>query len=106
MMVAKGDPSRSSAAGAEMFLEMLLVDRGASANTREAYQRDLVDFGKFQRARGVDPAAVGDADIRAYLSDLAARDMAPRTVARRLSTLRQFFQFLASEGIRTGTPRR
>ena len=107
-MVAKGDPSRSSAAGAEawleMFLEMLLVDRGASANTREAYQRDLVDFGKFQRARGVDPAAVGDADIRAYLSDLAARDMEPRTVARRLSTLRQFFQFLASEGIRTDDP--
>lgn len=106
--MAKVGPSVALAGGVdawlETFLEMLLVDRGASANTREAYARDLRDFGEFQRARGVDPVVVAAADIRAYLSDLAARDMAPRTVARRLSTLRQYFQFLASEGIRPDDP--
>jgi integrase/recombinase XerD len=83
---------------------MLLVDRGVSPNTLEAYRRDLLDFDDFQRARGIDPPNARDADIRAYLSRLARRGMAARTVARRLSALRQYFRFLLSEGIRADDP--
>lgn len=88
----------------ETFLEMLLVDRGVSPNTLEAYRRDLLDFDDFQRSRGIDPPSARDADIRAYLSHLARRGMAARTVARRLSALRQYFRFLLSEGIRADDP--
>ena len=36
----------------ESFLEMLAAERGAAANTQQAYERDLNDFGKFLGARG------------------------------------------------------
>ncbi len=51
----------------ESFLEMLAAERGAAANTRQAYERDLNDFGTFLEARGkaIDRARVED--LRAYL---------------------------------------
>ena len=42
--------------------------------------------------------------IRGYLASLAAADMAPRTQARRLSALRQFYKYLAAEGRRSDDP--
>ncbi|GAB5467137.1 MAG: tyrosine recombinase [Rhodospirillales bacterium] len=87
----------------EAFLEMLAAERGAAANTLEAYRRDLDDAANLL---GGDPALFeADAEgIRRYLSDLAARGMAPRTQARRLSCLRQFYAFLVSEELRDEDP--
>ena len=83
---------------------MLIAERGAARNTVEAYRRDLDDFARFLAARG---RALEDADaglIRAYLAALAGRGGAPRTAARRLSAMRQFHRFLASEGVRRDDP--
>ncbi|WP_328702998.1 site-specific tyrosine recombinase XerD [Arenibaculum pallidiluteum] len=87
----------------EAFLDMLVAERGAAENTREAYERDLVDAAAFLRGRGVALEAAGTEDLRAYLARLAA-DSALRTAARRLSALRQFFRFLVSEGMRAEDP--
>src|ERR671918_585370 len=78
----------------EAFLEMLMAERGAARNTFAAYQRDLGHFAAFAGARGKSIEAAQSVDLRAYLADLARAAMSPRTVARRLSTLRQFFRFL------------
>jgi integrase/recombinase XerD len=87
----------------ESFLEMLAAERGASPNTLKAYQADLADFVEFQRCSG--GRADADADgVAAYMADLAARSLSPRTAARRLSCLRQFHRFLAREGLRTDDP--
>ncbi len=88
----------------ESFLEMLVAERGAAANTYEAYGRDLTDFAGFlsRRGRAVHQACV--ADLRAYLGQLADAGLAPRTAARRLSTLRQFHRFLFGEGLRADDP--
>ncbi len=88
----------------ESFLEMLVAERGAAANTHEAYGRDLRDFAGFlaRRGRAVDRA--GAADLRAYLGHLTDAGLAPRTAARRLSTLRQFHRFLFGEGLRADDP--
>jgi len=83
---------------------MLAAERGASANTIDAYRRDLEDVAAFAAARGRE---VEDADaemVRGYLAKLAAAGMAPRTAARRLSALRQFFRFLYAEGVRGDDP--
>jgi integrase/recombinase XerD len=83
---------------------MLRAERNAAHNTIEAYQRDLADFAAFLGRRGVE-LSVGDADaIRAYLAKLHRAGMAPRTAARRLSAIRQFFRFLIGEGIRSDDP--
>jgi integrase/recombinase XerD len=88
----------------ESFLEMLLSERNAAANTREAYGCDLKEFARFAARRGT---ALGSADaktIRDYLASLAAAGMAVRTQSRRLSALRQFFKYLAAENRRSDDP--
>ncbi len=88
----------------EPFLEMMVAERGASENTRAAYARDLRDYSQFLDNRNSSAdKAVAD-DIRAYLSDLAARQTKPATAARRLSAIRQFHRFLYDEGLRGDDP--
>lgn len=87
-----------------LFLDMQAVERGASANTLEAYRRDLDDFAAFLKARGAGLADAGTADIRAFLADLSDRGFAATTVARRLSAVRQFYRFLFAEGHRGDDP--
>lgn len=86
----------------ERFLEMLTAERGAAALTIEAYRRDLADLDAFLKDKPV--AAASAEDLRGYLARQEATGMAPRTQARRLSALRQFFKFLISEGIRQDDP--
>jgi integrase/recombinase XerD len=83
------------------FLEMLAAERGAAVNTLESYRRDLARFAAFLRK---DPADATPDDIRKYLKSLAGLGMAPSTSARHLSTLRQFYRFLFSEGLRPDNP--
>ena len=88
----------------ESFLEMLLAERGAAANTVESYQRDLAALARFVARRG---AAMADAEtkhLRAYLNHLAGRGLAPSSAARQLTAMRQFFRFLLAEGVRTDDP--
>ncbi|HTW28567.1 MAG TPA: site-specific tyrosine recombinase XerD [Acetobacteraceae bacterium] len=88
----------------EAFLEMLAAERGAAANTIAAYAGDLTDFGAAAVARGEAPAAASAETLRDYLADMTDVGLAPRTAARRLSCLRQFFRFLAREGVRADDP--
>ena len=93
---AGGDPH------VEAFLEMLSAERGAARNTLAAYASDLADFAGFLAPAG--PASASPAEISAYLSRLSAAGLSARTAARRLSALRQFFRFLAQEGMRADDP--
>ena len=85
-------------------MEMLVAERGAAANTVEAYGRDLADFSGFMRRRRRAPEDAGADDVRAYLSVLADSGLDSRTGARRLSALRQFFRFLFASGVRSDDP--
>ncbi|HER25873.1 MAG TPA: recombinase XerD, partial [Rhodospirillales bacterium] len=80
--MAKPQPHRS----VENFLEMLLVERGAAANTIESYGRDLNDFAVFSSARKRNPEDADARIIRGYLKKMSRLGMAPSTTARRLST--------------------
>ena len=86
------------------FLEMLVAERNAAANTEAAYRRDLVDFDRFLRGRGGGLATADPEAIRAYLAKLRGAGMTPRTAARRLSAIRQFYRFLLGEGRRGDDP--
>ncbi|WP_270934790.1 tyrosine recombinase [Falsiroseomonas oryzae] len=88
----------------EAFLEMLAAERGAARNTVAAYAADLADFGAHARARGLGPAEAGPELVQSYLRGLAMAGLSARTAARRLSALRQFFRFLAREGVRADDP--
>jgi len=82
----------------ESFLAMLAAERGAAANTISAYRRDLISAS----------SVVGDlasADTAA-LDRLGAewQHLAPASLARKASALRQFYGFLQDEGIRADDP--
>jgi len=88
----------------ESFIEMLRAERNAARNTVEAYTRDLTDLAGFLARRGVELAAADATALRAYLAALDRAGMAPRTAARRLSAIRQFYRFLLGEGLRPDDP--
>ncbi|CAH2604159.1 Tyrosine recombinase XerD [Rhodovastum atsumiense] len=88
----------------EAFLEMLLAERGAAANTVAAYRSDLLDAAGFAARRGEALVAAGPELLRAYLSWLAASGLSARSAARRLSALRQFYRFLLRDGLRADDP--
>jgi len=88
----------------ERFLEMLISERGVSLNTSEAYERDLTGLEDFLAKRGVAPEQADSEALRAYLKREKQAGMAARTVARRLSALRQFYGFLLSEAFRADDP--
>ncbi|MEF2071415.1 site-specific tyrosine recombinase XerD [Consotaella aegiceratis] len=93
-----------TAADIEAFLEMMAAERGAADNTLAAYQRDLTDAADFLSQTGRSLSEAETQDIRDYIGDLAARGFAGSSQARRLSSLRQFYQFLYTEGRRGDDP--
>ncbi len=80
------------------FLAMLAAERGAAANTLAAYARDLTGAA----------AVIGDLELAdgAALARLGAAwaDLAPASVARKASAMRQFYGFLIDEGWRQDDP--
>jgi integrase/recombinase XerD len=88
----------------EAFGEMLAAERGAARNTLLAYGRDLADFAAFAKARGERAGGASPATLQAYMAALSTTGLSPRSAARRLSCLRQFFLFLLREGVRNDDP--
>lgn len=88
----------------ERFLEMMAAERGASANTLAAYERDLKAYAEEASARGVALKAAGPDDIREHLASLEAQGMARSSAARKLSAIRQFHRFLHGDGLAGDNP--
>ncbi len=85
-------------AATDAFLDMLAAERGAAVNTLVAYRRDLAGAEEL----------IGDLEAasRAQIAKLAGEwgDLAPSTIARKSSALRQFFGFAVDEGWRQDDP--
>ena len=88
----------------DLYLDMLAAERGAAANTLEAYRRDLNDFSAHLTDRDGTIATAGSEDIRRYLGSLSKRGFSAASVARRLSAIRQLYRFLYAEGNRKDDP--
>ena len=85
-------------ASTEAFLAMLAAERGAAANTLAAYRRDLE-----QAEEAIGDLAAAPRDAVAGLAGEWAH-LAPSSVARKTSALRQFFGFAVDEGWRRDDP--
>jgi integrase/recombinase XerD len=87
------------------FLAYLEFERGLSRNTLEAYRSDLLQFGTWIRARGVDVLVAQHSDLAAFLTDLATGDppdrapVANATLQRKAACLRSFYRHLRREEI-------
>ena len=83
----------------DFFFNFLSVEKGLSANTLEAYGRDLVSYTTFlqRHEKIVDPANISQLTILNYLTFLKENGLSPRSRARVLSVLRSFHRFLLRE---------
>ncbi|WP_244301282.1 site-specific tyrosine recombinase XerD [Leucobacter insecticola] len=86
--------------GSERYLRHVALELGLSANSQAAYRRDLTAYSEWLEARGViDLENVAPDTLAAYVADLAAQDLAPASITRRLSTVRGMHRFLFEEGL-------
>jgi integrase/recombinase XerD len=87
-----------------LFLTHVKVERGLSANTVAAYQRDLARFNVFVQKRKLTLESVTRDDLVDFLAGLYREKLESRTVARHLVTLRNFFRFAQIQELITADP--
>jgi integrase/recombinase XerD len=87
-----------------LFVTHVKVEKGLSANTVAAYQRDLAKFNAFAQKRKLALEAVTRDDLVDFLAGLYREKLESRTVARHLVTLRNFFRFAQIQEIITTDP--
>jgi integrase/recombinase XerD len=83
------------------FLTHLTIERGVSANSYDAYQRDLNAYVRHLNKRQV--LSLREAsykDIQGFIASMRRRGLAPSSIARNLSAVRMFFRtaYLSATG--------
>ena len=78
------------------------MERGLAAATLAAYRGDLTRFSRWLSNRGLGLENARRLDVLDFLAEHA--HWPPRTIARRLSALRRFYQHLEREGRIAGNP--
>jgi integrase/recombinase XerC len=81
------------------FLAHLQVERRMSAHTLDAYRRDLIVLAEWTAAQGLpDLAAVPNEALRRFVAAEHRRGLSPKSLQRRLSACRSFYQWLLKHG--------
>ncbi len=81
------------------FLSHLQVERRVSPHTLDGYRRDLESLSAWTYKYGPgDVRALRDGDIRAFVAAEHRRGLSPKSLQRRLSAVRSYFQWLLKHG--------
>lgn len=89
----------------QLFLEYLTVELGLSANTRQAYERDLRLFCKTLGFKNSDALVnVNREQITGYMMQLKEKGLAAATIARKLAAIKAFYRFMTAEGYMDANP--
>ena len=79
------------------YIDYLKIEKRQSPHTLIAYRHDINRFTKYLSGYPVDNADVSD--LRSFLVSLRKEGLAPSSVARCLSSLKSFYEFLLIEGL-------
>ena len=86
-------------------MEYLTVELGLSANTRQAYERDLRLFCKTLGFKNSDALVnVNREQITGYMTQLKKKGLAAATIARKLAAIKAFYRFMTAEGYMDANP--
>lgn len=84
----------------ELFIEFLKSERNLGSSTIQSYLTDLKDF-----SSKVDlDSEITETDITKYIDELKEKGFQSVSITRKVSALRQFFQFLVTEELITKNP--
>lgn len=92
----------------DLFMDYLRVERQYSEDTQAAYAADFKHFITFLSESGIDNEVdlmhVTSNDVRVYLSYLYEQGNSPKTIARRVSSLRSGYNFWERNEFISGNP--
>ncbi len=90
----------------KLYRDYLQSERQYSALTLKAYLSDIDEFVAFLERNGGFQTfkTVQTLDVRVYLNDLYERHLARTSIARKISSLRMFYQFLIANHFATDNP--
>jgi integrase/recombinase XerC len=82
------------------YMIHLGIEKGVAEATLKAYAGDLIQFFAYLERAGVgpDPAFTIPAHIRSWLGSLSRNGYSPRSISRKVASLRSFFSWLARSG--------
>lgn len=79
------------------FLEMLLAERALSKNSILSYKRDLLDFRNYLVKQKLSELNITAENIRNWIEYLAENGLQARSINRKISTIKSYYEFLISE---------
>ncbi|WP_425414738.1 tyrosine recombinase XerC [Pseudoxanthomonas dokdonensis] len=89
----------------DAFLDYLKVERRMSVHTLDAYRRDLDALIAWTREHGIDRLVQLDSEqLRGFIASEHRRGLSPKSLQRRLSACRSFYQWLLRHGVITVSP--
>lgn len=99
-------PGNATAAGElrrqiQSYLTVCQVEKGLAVNTIAAYRSDMERFSEFFQDLGKWPESH---DLRRWIGHLQNSGLGTRSLARHLTTVRNFFGFLVREGLLDADP--
>ena len=86
----------------DKFFTYFEIEKNYSSHTILNYRIDLEEFAGFLGKTPIEN--VEYPDLRRFLAQLKGRNLKPRSLARKLSSLRSFFKFLQREGVIKSNP--
>src|SRR5438105_9289078 len=98
MQVAASLSARSKA-----FLDFCRIEKGLAGTSVEAYRLDLERFTRFSVSEKIDQPDDPNL-VRGYIDSLYQAGLASRSIARHITTLRNFYRFLLEQGLIDSDP--
>lgn len=79
------------------FLSFVVSEKALSTNTLSAYGKDLEQFSTYCQTKNLNINHLSLRDLRDYVAHLKKSELSQRSIARKVTTLRQFYKFLLRE---------
>lgn len=86
------------------FLDHIVVERGLSENTRQAYSRDLKRYVEHVEGLGVGVKGAGPTDVTGFLERLSGEGLSTRSSSRALIAVRGLYKHLIRQGKMKASP--
>jgi integrase/recombinase XerD len=90
----------------EQFVEMMVAERAIARNTINAYLQDIRDFSNFLILKSSNLIKANENEVREFIRNLSTQAISPRSIARKISSLRAYYDFLIEEKIVENNPAR
>ncbi|WP_322200261.1 tyrosine recombinase [Acutalibacter intestini] len=87
-----------------MFSEFLAEQKANSANTRQSYLRDTLNYLAYLSEIDITPEQADERDIQGYVDRLQDMNRSPTTISRNLASVRCFYKFLIYKGLLDQNP--